>query len=164
MLTPTLNSLALRAAQLLRARGETVALAEGSAGGLVSASLLSIAGASAYYLGGVVVYTAAAHRALIAGVVDVPAGMRGATEAFAQYIAESAQIRLGATWGIGEAGAAGPPNPYGDPAGHVWLAVTGPVIATRHVLTGSDVRVDNMIAFAEAALELFVDTLEQANA
>ena len=164
MLTPTLNSLALRAAHLLRARGETVALAEGSAGGLVSASLLSIAGASAYYLGGVVVYTAAAHRALIAGVVDVPAGMRGATEAFAQYIAESAQIRLGATWGIGEAGAAGPPNPYGDPAGHVWLAVTGPVIATRHVLTGSDVRVDNMIAFAEAALELFVDTLEQANA
>jgi PncC family amidohydrolase len=164
MLTPTLNSLALRAAHLLRARGETVALAEGSAGGLVSASLLSLAGASAYYLGGVVVYTAAAHRAFIAGAVDVPPSMRGATEAFAQYIAQSAQIRLGATWGVGEAGAAGPPNPYGDPAGHVWLAVTGPVNATRHVLTGSDVRVDNMIAFAEATLELFVDTLEQASA
>ena len=95
----------------------------------------------------------------MAGAVETPRGMRGATEVFADYLARSAAVRLGATWGIGEAGAAGPPNPYGDPAGHSWVAVAGPIDATRHVLTGLDDREANMVEFAAAALELFADTL-----
>lgn len=122
--------------------------------------MLSVPGASAYYVGGAIIYTAAANRALMAGAVEAPRGMRGATEEFARYLAQSALVRIGATWGIGEAGAAGPPNPYGDPAGHVWVAVSGPVEATRHILTGSEVRVDNMVAFAAAALTLLVNSLE----
>src|SRR4051812_42121671 len=106
--------------EMLRERGQSVGVAEGSAGGLISAALLSIPGASAYYLGGAVIYTAVASKAWMAGPVEIPPGMRGATEAFAAYLAASAKARLGATWGIGEAGAAGPPNRYGDPAGHSW--------------------------------------------
>lgn len=155
---------ARRAADLLVSRGETVAVAEGSAGGLVSAALLSVPGASAYYRGGVVVYTAAAHRAWIATAVEVPADLRGATETFATHVAEGAAAALGATWGLGEAGAAGPPNRYGDPSGHSWLAVAGPVVVTRRVLTGSDDRVANMVAFATAALELFVEVLADPGA
>ncbi len=154
-----LSGSATRIATALRERGETVAVAEGSAGGLVSAALLAIPGASAYYLGGAVIYTAAAYRAFMAGATERPAGMRGATEAFADHLARSAAIRLGATWGLGEAGAAGPPNPYGDPAGHCWVAVTGPRNETRHVLTGLDDRRDNMVAFARATLELFAEVL-----
>ena len=149
-----------RIAAALRAPGETVAVAEGSAGGLISAALLSVPGASAYYLGGAVIYTAAASRAFMAGPIDVPAGMRGATEEFATYIARSAAAQLGATWGLGEAGAAGPPNRYGDPSGHCWLAIAGPSEATRHVLTGSDGREENMVAFAAAALDLLLEVLE----
>ena len=163
MFTEELNGLALRASSLLRARGETVAVAEGSAGGLVSAALLSVPGASAYYVGGAVIYTAAANRAFMAGAVDAPRGMRGATEEFALYLAQCALTRLEATWGVGEAGAAGPPNPYSDPSGHAWSAVSGPVEATRHILTGSEVRVDNMVAFAASALTLLVTTLERAD-
>ncbi len=159
MLPVSLTAPALLIATRLRERGETVAVAEGSAGGLISAALLSVPGASAYYVGGAVIYTAAANRAFMSGPIEPPQGMRGATEAFATYIARSARARLGATWGLGEAGAAGPPNPYGDPAGHCWLAVVGPTEATRHVLTGSDEREDNMAAFAAAALALFADTL-----
>ena len=151
-----------RVAALLRERGDTVAVAEGSAGGLVSAALLSVSGASAYYRGGAVVYTPAAYRAWMAGAVEAPAGMRGATEGFAANLAQSAALKLNATWGVGEAGAAGPPNPYGDPAGPCWLAVDGPAQATRHLLTGSDDRRDNMVAFAVATLELFVEVLEAA--
>jgi len=154
--------LAERAGELLRLNGATVSVAEGSAGGLISAALLSVPGAPAYFVGGVVVYTGAAHRAFIAGTIDPPAGMRGATEPFARYLAEAVAARTGTTWGIGEAGAAGPPNRYGDPAGHVWLAVAGPVTFTRHLLTGSDDRVTNMVAFAQAALTLFIDTVESA--
>jgi PncC family amidohydrolase len=155
-----LRDLGGHAGRLLRDRGETISVAEGSAGGLVSAALLSVAGASTYYVGGAVIYTMAANRELFGGVVEAPPGMRGATEEFAIYLARSVSTKLATTWGIGEAGAAGPPNRYGDPAGHAWVAVAGPVPATRHVLTGLDDREANMDAFAEAALALFVDTLE----
>lgn len=163
MFLPELTERAQRIAALLRQRGETVAVAEGSAGGLISAALLSVPGASAYYLGGAVVYTGAANRAFMAGAIETPPGMRGATEVFATYLAESVAIRLGSTWGLAEAGAAGPPNPYGDPAGHCWLAIHGPHSATRHVLTGLDDRSDNMVAFAAAALNVFTEVLSAAN-
>ena len=163
MFTPELSDLAVRIGAALRERGETVAVAEGSAGGLVSAALLSVPGASAYYLGGTVIYTAAAGRAWMAGAIETPNGMRGATEVFAAYLARSVAVKVGATWGLGEAGAAGPANPYGDPAGHSWLAVAGPVDATRNVLTGVDVRIENMVAFAVATLELFEEVLDRAS-
>jgi nicotinamide-nucleotide amidase len=86
--------------------------------------------------------------------------MRGASEPFATYRAASVAAQLGASWGLSEAGAAGPPNRYGDPAGHAWVAVCGPATVARHVLTGSDVREDNMVAFAAAALSLLVHSLE----
>ncbi len=152
VLSDELTHLARQCSDLLRAAGQTVGVAEGSAGGLISAALLSVPGASAYFCGGAVVYTAAANRAFMAGAIEVPAGMRGATEAFAQYLARSVAAKLGATWGIGEAGAAGPPNLYGDPAGHCWVAIAGPHGHTRHVLTGVDDRGENMLAFAVAAL------------
>lgn len=160
--TPQLTELSHRAADLLRARGDTVAVAEGSAGGLVSACLLSVPGASAYYLGGAVVYTRAASVAFVSGAVEAPPGMRGATEEFATYLAASVRVRLGTTWGIGEAGAAGPANPYGDPAGHGWVAVSGPVTAARRHLTGIDDRPTNMLAFTAAALGLLVELVEAA--
>lgn len=160
MAIPELAAPASLVAARLRERGETVAVAEGSAGGLVSAALLSVPGASAYYLGGVVAYTAAANRAWLAGAVEAPEGMRGATEDFARYLARSAAVRLGATWGVGEAGAAGPPNRYGDPAGHCWLAVSGPSDAARHLMTGDEDRGRNMVAFALAALDLLAEALD----
>ncbi|MCU1359772.1 MAG: hypothetical protein JWN99_1061 [Ilumatobacteraceae bacterium] len=159
VLTDELQRLARRAGELLRDSGQTISVAEGSAGGLISASLLSVPGASAYYAGGAVVYTMAASRAFMAGPIDVPPGMRGATEPFATYLAQSVAAQLATTWGLSEAGAAGPPNRYGDPAGHAWVALAGPSLLTRHVQTGSDDRVQNMVAFAEAALQLLVETL-----
>ncbi len=162
MISDELTALALRVGPRLRERGETVAVAEGSAGGLISASLLTVPGASSYYFGGVVVYTAAAYKAWIAGAVEAPGHLRGATEPFSLHIAQAAAAKLCTTWGIGEAGAAGPSNPYGDPAGHCWVAVAGPTDATRHLLTGNEDRLTNMVAFAIAALSLLADTLDKA--
>lgn len=160
MLSDELLATARRAGSLLRERAETVSVAEGSAGGLISAALLAVPGASAYYQGGVVVYTPAAYKAWMEGAVEAPGRLRGATEPFALHLARSAAAKLGTTWGIGEAGAAGPSNPYGDPAGHCWLAVAGPADITQHLLTGDDDRPRNMVAFATAALDLLVATME----
>jgi nicotinamide-nucleotide amidase len=149
--------------ELLRERGETVATAEGSCGGLVSTSLLAVPGASAYFLGGSVIYTKHALDGLLTGKVERPPKLRGASEPWAMHLAEAARTHIGATWGLGEGGATGPSgNPYGDPAGHAWVGVSGPVDASRHVLTGDDKRAANMIAFAIAGLELFADTLRSA--
>jgi nicotinamide mononucleotide (NMN) deamidase PncC len=153
--------LGARAGAAFSALGHTVAVAEGSSGGLISAALLATPGASAYYLGATVIYTPAAHRGFVAGAVEAPAGLRGATEAFAAYLAEAVAAKTGATWGLAEAGAAGPPNRYGDPAGHTWVAVAGPRRATRHLLTGSSERVANMMAFAGVALAVLIEALER---
>jgi len=162
MFDPDLIARAERAAELLKSRGETIGVAEGACGGLVAASLLSVPGASAYFVGGAVVYTFAAKEGLLGDVIETPPGLRGASEPFARYLARAIRTRLGTTWGIGEGGAAGPPNRYGDPAGHAWLALDGPVEATRHLLTGLDDRRANMVAFSMAALDLLVENLSIA--
>ena len=149
--------------ELLRARGETVATGEGSCGGLISTALLAVPGASAYFLGGSVIYTRHALDGLLTGQVERPPKLRGASEPWVMHLAEAARMHIGATWGIGEGGATGPSgNPYGDPAGHAWVGVSGPVDASRHVLTGDDDRAANMVAFAIAGLDLFADTLRSA--
>lgn len=162
-LDPSLLAAGERCASALLARSETVAVAEGAAGGLISAALLAVPGASAYYRGGTVIYTAAATKAFLAGALPTPPGLRGATEVFAQYLARSVAIKLETTWGVGEGGAAGPSgNPYGDPPGHAWVAVGGAADATRHVLTGESDRAGNMVRFAIAALDLLADTMGSA--
>jgi nicotinamide-nucleotide amidase len=152
--------LADSAARRLRERQETIAVAESSCGGLISASLLSIPGASAYFVGGTVTYTRVANLAFLASEVADPSGLQAETEEYALYLAHAAAAKLETTWGIGESGAAGPTGSrYGDPAGHVWVAVTGPGDSTRHLLTGSEDRSANMVSFAAAALGLLIECL-----
>lgn len=156
MLSGPLLAAAASAADRLRARGESVAIAESSTGGLISAALVAQAGASVYYRGGAVYYTLESLRSQLGRVSDVDFGERSATEQRARWAADAARIRLEADWGVGETGASGPTgNPYGDPAGHSWVAAAGPDgIVAAHVLTGSDDRVANMQTFAVRALEL----------
>lgn len=150
-----------KVAALLKDRRETIAIAESSTGGLISAALLAVPGASAYFLGGGIIYTGVARTALL----DIPAealvGMRASTEAYALLLANTARRRFSASWGVGESGAAGPTgNRYGDAAGHSCLAVSGPVERARTLETGRSDRVENMYAFATAALDLLVEGLE----
>ncbi|MBL8556678.1 MAG: CinA family protein [Phenylobacterium sp.] len=156
-----LEALAAEIGAILKARGEKIAVNESSSGGLISAALLSVPGASAYYLGGAVVYTPKA-RVLL---TDIPRealeGMRSSSEPYAQLLARNACERYGATWGISETGAAGPTgNGYGDAAGHTCVAVSGPVEAVLTVETASEDRSANMRAFAAASLGLLKRALE----
>jgi PncC family amidohydrolase len=142
-------------------RKETIAVAEGSAGGLISAALLAVPGASAYFVGGGVVYTGAARSALTAISADDMKGLRPASEPYAALLASRMRERLNATWGLAEAGAAGPTgNRYGDPAGHTCIAIAGPVARTFTLRTGSADRRANMRAFAARALELFAEAID----
>ena len=156
--------LAEKIAAILKQRKETVAVAEASAGGLISAALLAVPGASAYFIGGGVLYTRQSILALKNTGEAMFEGLRGGTEGWALLMARSQRERCAATWGVGESGAAGPTgNRYGDPPGHTCLVVTGRGIERAYTLrTGSSDRLANMHAFAAAGLELFAEVLESA--
>jgi nicotinamide-nucleotide amidase len=150
-----LAPIAVALAERLKARGETVGVAESSAGGLISAALLAVPGASAYFLGGGVIYTGKARMALLGLRREDVAGVRSSSEPYALLLARTVRENLGATWGLSETGAAGPTgNGYGDAAGHSCLAVSGPVEMAVTLETGDPDRAANMEAFAQAALEL----------
>ena len=152
--------LAEKIAAHLIARKQTIAIAESSTGGLVAAALLAVPGASAYFLGGAVVYTKAARAALLGIGASEMQGLRPATEAYSVLIARLVRERHGATWGFGETGAAGPSgNSYGDPPGHTCIAVTGPVDRAITLRTDNADRVANMDAFAKRSLEFLVEAI-----
>jgi PncC family amidohydrolase len=147
----------------LGARGETVAVAESSAGGLIAAALLAVPGASAYFRGGAVVYTGDAKERLLDRSREALTDPRAATEGHALVLARAVRERLDATWGIGETGAAGPTgNRYGDPPGHACVAVAGLPEGgagagnerSTTLRSGQEGREGNMHAFALAALRL----------
>src|SRR5215472_5749192 len=155
-----LLALAGRVGQRLKEREESIAVAESSSGGLLSAALLSVPGASAYFVSGAVVYTAKARVLLM----DIPregvAGMRSASEPYALLLARTARERFETTWGLSETGAAGPTgNPYGDAAGHTCIAISGPLEKAITLETRQEDRVSNMRQFALAALKLLLQGL-----
>jgi nicotinamide-nucleotide amidase len=153
-----------RIAAKLKARKETVSVAESSTAGMVSAALLAVPGASAYFIGGAVVYTRQSRTELLR-VTEADfaalAGITPSTEPYALLFARKIQERLATTWAIGETGTAGPTGSrYGHAAGHSCVAVIGPGgERSLTVETGKDDRVDNMRAFSIAALELLEKAL-----
>jgi len=157
----SLKPLAERIAARLKERKETIAIAESSAGGLISAALLAVPGASAYFVGGAVLYTMTVREALLGITPEDMTGFRAASEPDAKLIAGRIRERLGTVWGFGETGAAGPTgNKYGDAAGHVCFAVAGPVERVTTVETGSADRRANMEVFAKRGLEFLSEAIE----
>ena len=158
----TLSKQAVAVADMLKARQETIGVAESSTGGLISANLLAVPGASAYFLGATVIYTLRARRELL-GIEKVTLERQEPlTEAYVLLCAQTIRERLNASWGIAELGATGPAGTsYGHPPGICVLAVVGPVTLTRRIETGSPDREGNMQTFTRAALELLHEALEQ---
>ena len=161
-----LNDLAAEAGRILRERGDTIAVSESACGGLINAALVAVPGASAYYLGGAVIYTQASRDGLLEIGEAAMSGKRASTEEYALMTARAIRAKLGATWALGETGASGPSgNRYGDAAGHACIAVVGAAeneSASVTIETGDSDRVANMTAFAERALELLIERLRRA--
>jgi len=164
--TPTSGSLTRLGSSvgaLLKERKHTIAVSESSAGGLINAALVAVPGASAYYLGGAIVYTVFSRENLLQIKAEEMNGMRSASEAYAKLLALRVRTNLATTWGLSETGAAGPAgNRYGDAPGHACIAVSGPVDAVITVETGSADREANMWEFTRRALELLESCLRKS--
>jgi len=152
-----LVGIAEQIAAILVARQQTIAVAESSTGGLISAALLAVPGASAYFVGSAVVYTREARRILMDIPDDDMKGIRSASEEYARLLANRIRARFACDWGLSETGATGPTgNRYGDAAGHSCMAVAGIETTAITLETGSADRLGNMHEFARTALELLL--------
>jgi PncC family amidohydrolase len=161
---PDLSPMASSVGDLLKQYQQTVAVAESSCGGLISASLVAVPGASAFYVGGAVIYTGTARQGLLSVPDEAMAGMRASSEPYAMMKARTVRESLGTTWGLTETGASGPTgNRYGDAAGHACIAVSGPIERVITVETGVADREANMWTFTKAALELLEGCLKESN-
>jgi nicotinamide-nucleotide amidase len=157
-----LVAIAEKIAAKLIERRRTIAVAESSTGGLISAALLAVPGASAYFLGGAVVYTRDARRILMDIPDDAMKGIRSASEAYAKLLASQMRTRFATDWGLSETGATGPTgNRYGDAAGHSCIGVAGVEPSAMTLETGSTDRVANMHVFAATALNFLLQNLER---
>ena len=160
---PDLNSMAATVGALLKGTQQSIAVTESSCGGLISASLVAVPGASAYYVGGAVVYTRTSQRGLLQVPDEAMADIRASSEPYALLNARTVRDSLGTTWALSETGASGPTgNRYGDLAGHACIAVTGPVERAITVETGDSDREANMWVFARAALDLLEQCVKES--
>ena len=160
----TLTEMSSSLGELLKSTGQTLAVSESAGGGLISATLVAVPGASAYYVGGVVVYTRIAQRGLLQVPDQAMEGIRASSEPYAILNAKTVRESLGTTWALSETGASGPTgNRYGDSAGHSCIAVAGPVERAITVETGDSDREANMWKFAAAALALLEECVKEAS-
>ena len=158
-----LSNIAATVAEIMKQRGDTIAVSESSCGGLINAALVAIPGASTYYLGGSIIYTRAAQEGLLSVPDEAMIGHRASTEYYATLNARTLREILGTTWVLSETGASGPTgNRYGDDAGHACIAVSGPVDRAITIETRDSDREGNMWAFAVAAFALLEECLNRA--
>jgi nicotinamide-nucleotide amidase len=152
---------AQRASRALVNRGETLALVETSGGGVASAALTAIVGSSAWFLGGVVAYSALARERWL-GLTPAQLGAAGVVSGeTALALARAARESLGATWGAAETGIAGPQTGRrsAKPVGLAYVAISGGrgdhlVERVVEVRAGRDDRAFNQRFFAAAVLDL----------
>jgi nicotinamide-nucleotide amidase len=154
--------IAEKIAAILIERRQTIAVAESSTGGLISASLLAVPGASAYFLGAAVVYTRDARRILMDIPDEAMKGIRSASEPYAKLLASQIRARFSTDWGLSETGATGPAgNRYGDAAGHSCIGIAGLDPSAMTLETGSADRLANMHVFAATALNFLLQNLSR---
>ncbi len=160
----SLSELPNAVATLLKERGDTIGVSESSGGGLISACLLAVPGASAYFIGGAVTYTRTSHKAFLQVPDEALNGIRSSTEEYALLNARAVRTQLGTTWGLAETGASGPTgNRYGDAAGHTCIAVSGPIERTLTIETGDDDREANMWVFIKAAFATLEECIRETD-
>lgn len=152
------DELAAEVGELLVSRGERVAVSETTAGGLISARMLSVPGASRWYDGGVVPYTGA-HRWPQLGLDVAIAREHGAvSRQWVAATAEGLRRAMGTAWAVAESGIAGPQGSRRSPkpVGSVVIACAGPGGTMTQELVLEGTRAEVMVQISQRALELLL--------
>ena len=158
-----LPDILLKISRILTKRKETVSVTETSTGGLISAGLLSVPGASSYFVGGVIPYARSVRGDLLNITKDKVVGLSPMSEEMAMSFAQNTKQKMQTDWAIAELGIAGPRGSvYGFEPGSCVVGISGPRSSSTFIRTGKDRRHENMALFRNSALALFADALSEA--
>ncbi len=148
----------------LKERGETLATVESLTAGLLAATIVEVAGVSAVFRGGLVVY-ATELKERLAGVPGELLAERGPVDPdVARALAEGARERCAADWALATTGVAGPQAQGGKPVGTVFVAVAGPDGSQVRRLDLGGGRTAVRTATVTAALDLLAEALRRSPA
>ena len=153
------GSVAARVLETLAGRGETLATAESLTGGLLSARLTDVPGASRSFVGGVVSYATRVKVSLLGVPPEVVQEHGVVSEECALAMARGVRDGLDATWGLATTGVAGPDQQEGRAVGTVWVAIAGPAGATARLLALGGDRAAIRQTSCDAVLELLAQEL-----
>ncbi|GBD06249.1 Nicotinamide-nucleotide amidohydrolase PncC [bacterium HR21] len=150
-------SLSQAVGELLRQRGETLAVAESCTGGLLGATLTEIPGSSDYFLGGHIVYSNAAKTTFLRVPEELLRRVGAVSREVAELLAQNVRHAFGATYGIGITGIAGPGGGTPQkPVGTVWIGLATPQrVEARHFVFGTDRAANRHRAVAAALTWLY---------
>lgn len=160
---PVLNEVA----QLLSSRNETISIAETAAGGIISASLLSVPGASKYYKGGLTLYTLESRIQFAGWTEDTKKNYHGPNKDVVSGLAKNVREKLGSTYCLCESGIAGP-GASGSSRERTPDFVALAVASEDGIMTDEQVtgmggdREKNMVEFARLGLELLKGVILQS--
>jgi nicotinamide-nucleotide amidase len=142
----------------LTSTGHTLAVAESLTGGLITAALTNVPGASVVVRGGLVVYATDLKHSL-AGVDAALLDRVGAVHPeVARELAAGARIACRADWGLGVTGVAGPDPQDGQPVGTVFSCLdTG-----DGILESADIHPGDRAAVRAAAVRRAVEMIGRA--
>ncbi len=159
------DELAFNLGELLVARGEKVAVSETTAGGLISARMLSVPAASRWFDGGIVPYAGAQRWEQLGLDREIAREHGSVSPQWVAATAEGLKKAMGPAWAVAESGIAGPQGSRRSPkpVGSVVMAVTGPngTVTEEHVFPGS--RVEVMMRISQRVLELLTEQVKAAD-
>ncbi|GMM52778.1 hypothetical protein DASB73_037410 [Starmerella bacillaris] len=163
-ITPEIQALVEKTAKLLVERNEFVAVSENCCGGLISSYLVSVNGASQFFVGGTTTY-ALRSRLVLSGWSEADvASYTGPSEEVALRLARNLKFELGATYTLAETGWTGRHETDGwhMDDGEAFFAISGPAEnVSRTVTSNTDDRQQNMEWFAQEALRFLLETIEK---
>jgi len=149
-----------RVGELLLARDWRIAVAESTAGGLLSAALLTVPGSSRYYERGIVAYSKAAKLETLGMPPELYTERGSSHQAAVRAMAEGVRRLSGAQVGVAESGVAGPaPGRTGLPIGTVWAAVATPERMVERELHLPGDRAQIMSGIVDAVLDMLEEVL-----
>lgn len=161
-LSSEIIALATEIIETLRQRNETLSTAESLTAGAVSSALVTIAGASDVFVGGITAYRDEIKISHLDIDPALIAKHSSISEECAVEMAKGAMKSFGTTWAISTTGVAGPNPLDGHPVGAVWVAIEGPVSQTIELaLSGERESVRN--ATTASAIATFARILRQGS-